>query len=78
MTTPDQMKKRHRDPAISRNVRKKLTDEQVRQIHELYAEGHTQSALAAKFGVSQPVISGIVIGRNWKTIFNEFHGNQGE
>lgn len=37
-----------------------LTDEQVQQVRELYAQGHRQIPLAMRFGVSQSSISTIV------------------
>jgi predicted transcriptional regulator len=36
---------------------KKLTKEQVEEIRKLYKEGASQSELALKFSVSQPIIS---------------------
>jgi hypothetical protein len=48
------------------NGRAKLTEEQVIEIRGRYAEGGvTQRALAAKYGVSQPVIGDIVLRKIW-------------
>lgn len=43
----------------------KLTDERVREIRRLYAEGVTMRALSKQFGVSQPNISYIVNRKAW-------------
>ena len=49
------------------NPNSRLTDDQVRQIRELYATGqHTQTELASCFGVTQSMISKIVLRQNWK------------
>lgn len=42
-----------------------LTDADVREIRRLHAAGHTQTELAARFDVSQNMISRIVLHRNW-------------
>jgi len=42
---------------------RRLTDEQVRKIRELRANGAPQDLLAEMFGVSQAQISRIVLGR---------------
>jgi hypothetical protein len=52
----------------------KLTDDIVRQIRKMYkfgVRGHGASVLARKFGVSTPVILGIVHGKGWKHVGGE-------
>lgn len=49
------------------NNRVILTLKQVIEIRERYAAGEYAIELAEKFGVSQPTISAICSGRNWKT-----------
>lgn len=44
----------------------KLTDDQVREIHRRANAGERQPALAREFGISQPNVSLIKHGRNWK------------
>lgn len=47
----------------------KLTDDDVRLIRALYNRGEaTQVTLAATYGVLQPTISSIVLGKTWKHI----------
>lgn len=44
----------------------KLTEEDIREIRRLYAEGARQRDLAHRFGVEQPAISKIVHGDHYK------------
>jgi hypothetical protein len=44
----------------------KLTAHEVLAIRRLYADGANQFALARQFGMSQPQISTIVLGRAWR------------
>lgn len=60
------------DDAIARdrikgefNGRAKLTNEQVVEIRERYANGEYQEKLAAAYNVGQTTISEIVIGKKW-------------
>jgi len=46
----------------------KLTEVEIVEIRKLYAEGRTQRALGAKFGVSHPTIHGIVLRKTWKHV----------
>ncbi len=48
------------------NPRAKLTAEGVRAIRERYARGERQTALAREYGVSQAVISAVVLGKAWR------------
>ena len=61
--------KKHRRtaPAGSSNSNAKLTDAQVRAIRKLRFS-LTQVQLATKFGVKQPTISDILIGKTWKSL----------
>jgi transposase len=43
----------------------KLTDDDIRSIWQLKAEGVSQYAIACKFGVTQGIISGILLGKAW-------------
>lgn len=43
----------------------KLTIEQARQIRSLYP-AQTQTAIAKQFGVSQPIVSAIILGKIWR------------
>lgn len=55
----------HKHPEMVRgekNPNSKLTDSQVKRIRNLYSAGHTQVALAMKFGVTQVHISRLVRG----------------
>lgn len=49
----------------SRSGMSKLTSEQVEEIRDLLSEGYSQSAVAAKFGVTQPAICHINTGHTW-------------
>jgi DNA-binding transcriptional regulator YiaG len=50
-------------------VGKLLTDEQVREIRRLYGhQGMSQSALARRFGLSQPSIHRIIKGLTYKEV----------
>jgi hypothetical protein len=52
--------------AGEKNTQSKLTEDEVKQIVELYKTGdYTGKALGRKYGVSVPTISGIVTGRHW-------------
>lgn len=52
----------------AKNGNSKLTDDQVRDIRQLYVDGITQYELADKYGVSQALISNIVRGKTWKHV----------
>ena len=56
------------DMVAKKRNHRKLSEEAVRSIKKLYAEGATQVALAAQFGVSQTLISNIVTGKSWATV----------
>lgn len=46
----------------------KLTEEKVREIRRLRANGMTQTAIAAIYGVTPEAISAIVLRKNWKCV----------
>lgn len=48
--------------------RRKLTDENVRQIHEQRAAGMTLRAIAEQHGVAPSTISGILAGVSWRWV----------
>ena len=50
------------------NPRALITDDQVREIRRLYADGLTQQELAERFGPSQTAISAIVRRKSWTHI----------
>lgn len=53
--------------AGSKNGMAKLTEAQVAQIREALGAGEFQRVIAARFGVSQAIISQIKNGRKWRT-----------
>jgi len=55
----------------SRNGMSKLTESDVRTIHQLLREGQSRSQIASQFGISVSCISGIFVGRLWKHIYAE-------
>ena len=58
------------------NGHAKLTEAQVRKIHELYSGGNiTQQYLADMFGVAGNAISRIVNGLRWNHIYKEIYGD---
>lgn len=48
-----------------RNGSAKLTEAKVREIRQLLAEGHPQSEISRRMGVTQPTIGRIVRGEGW-------------
>lgn len=56
-----------------RNVRHKLTDDQVRQMHRLHREGVSTHGLGEMFGISQGQAWRIINGKRWEHIYREFH-----
>lgn len=53
----------------TRNGRAKLTDDQVREIRQLYSEGGiSQQKIADQFGINQTIVSGIVLRKYWRHI----------
>jgi predicted XRE-type DNA-binding protein len=51
------------------NIKAKLTEHDVRVIRDLYKSGTwSQQRIADTYGLSQPSISAIVIGKNWSHI----------
>jgi hypothetical protein len=58
-------KARGNHPIGSRNGQSKLTEEVVRAIRQESARGAKRFELAAKYGVSPPTISYVVLGKNW-------------
>lgn len=69
-TNTDTLNQPSLNPALegANNHQAKLTPEQVVQIRTLWASGFTQVALAARFGVAQGIISGIVLRRSWRNV----------
>lgn len=63
------MVRRKRSCARTRNPSAVLTEDQVAYIREVYIPRHReygQTALAKRFGVSQPAVGYIVRGEHWK------------
>lgn len=46
-----------------------LTDDNVREMHKLYAEGSTQVDLAKQFNTTQPTVSKILLGQTWAHLY---------
>lgn len=46
----------------------KLTDSDIIEIRESYRNGHSQTAVAIHFSISQVCVSRIVLGRSWKHV----------
>lgn len=59
-------KKRQVQPRGQKHANAKLTDKQASAIREEYAEGATQTSLAAKYSVSQAAVSLITRGKTYK------------
>jgi len=55
---------------------KKLSANQVRQIHLLHGEGHKRLMLASKFGVSYEQIRRILLGTQHKRVLNSLKHEQ--
>ena len=55
------------------NPNARLTLSQVRDIRALFRLGSSKRSLSMRFGVSRPVIAGIIEGRSWR----ELHGEAG-
>jgi hypothetical protein len=51
-----------------KNRAAKLSEEQVAEIRQRFAAGELQGKLAREFGVTQPAVSLIVNGRNWRHV----------
>lgn len=47
---------------------RKLKETDIPKIFKLKAEGWTQRAIAKKFGVAQPIISGVLKGTRWSQV----------
>lgn len=65
-----------RGPAGERQGMSKLTEVQVYQALELYANGWTHANIAKLFSVTRENITMIINGRNWKIQHNNFHNNR--
>lgn len=52
----------------SANPRAKIRESDVKLIRHLYGLGHRQVDLAARFGIDQTGISGIVLRKTWKHV----------
>lgn len=53
----------------SRHPSAKLSEAQVLEIRELYAAGHhSQEAIARRYGVSQRMVSMIILGQKWARV----------
>ncbi|SRR6266581_69653 len=58
----------HRGKSGSANSQAKLTEAQVKEIRQLYAQGVGQHALAAQYHTTNTNISLIVLRRTWKGV----------
>ena len=69
----DDMKQRKRQAFGERNFKAKLTENNVFEILYLYYFGnHTIVDLEKKFGITNPMISAIVSGKNWIYCYEKF------
>jgi len=71
--TQDMLKKHRGRKKLLNNERRaiaagKITEEQVKEIRELYKNGSSQKELQEKFKISQSQVSGIVTYRFWKHV----------
>jgi predicted DNA-binding protein (UPF0251 family) len=55
------------------HIMSRLSREDVELIRRLRSQGWRQVDIAARFGVSQPLISNIINGHKWKTTFTGEH-----
>jgi hypothetical protein len=63
------MAAKHRSAIGVRNGAARLTEQDVRDIRRIYANGGiSQKRLAEQFGVTQVAVRMIVIGRNWRHV----------
>jgi hypothetical protein len=65
------MKEKDRHLNGERNKKAKLTEEQVRRIHELHSQGMSQGKIGEAFGVSQGQVFRILHGIQWQHIYRE-------
>ncbi|CAB4133770.1 HNH nuclease [uncultured Caudovirales phage] len=67
--TQDCIKKGRRSPEKNRAIAAgKLTEDEVREIRELYKNGSSQKELQEKFKISQSQVSGILTYRFWRHV----------
>jgi hypothetical protein len=52
----------------ARNSTTRLTDDDVRTIRRLAADGETQRQIAKRFGVGQQTINALLLGRTWRRV----------
>ena len=57
-----------RTPDGERNSSAKLSEDDVRHIRELHAEGYTLTSLAEWFGVTRDAIGRIMRGEGWRAV----------
>jgi len=55
----------HKDIRGSKHFRAKLKEEDIPHIKEAYKAGETQTSIANRYGVTNPIISLIVNGKAW-------------
>lgn len=53
---------------VTQNRQVKLTVDAVREIRSLYARGHSQQAIATRFGVTQRCVSQVILRQTWKDV----------
>jgi hypothetical protein len=58
-----------RKPLGSRHFSSKLTEEKVREIRKLIADGLNNPQIAARYGVVAKSISDIRVGNSWRNVF---------
>lgn len=67
------MKAKERHLYGERNVKNKLTTEQVRQIHRLHQQGMSTHKIGKTYGISQGQAWRILCGKRWERIYLEMH-----
>ena len=69
-------KGRGADITEGKNPQSKLSDTQVQNIHQLFKDGNTMTAIAAIFGIGMQNVSLIVRGITRPQAYEAFHGSQ--
>lgn len=62
---------KRRDKVGSANSQSKLTDDKIREIRKLRAEGRTFKSIGDQFGVSDSLISAIIVGKAWSHVIDD-------
>jgi hypothetical protein len=52
----------------------KISEEDAREIHALYAKRISPEKLAERFNVRRVTIDSVLLGKTWKNIYKEIYG----